>query len=253
MLKVHGNRKYDRDSLYFNKINTKSKAYTLGYWATDGNVHSSKPTISLKLQESDRYILEDIARDMQYAGPIYHKKRQTVSSQNQSVLEISDPQMHSDLCSLGIVPNKTWKLYMPPIPEEFFGDFLRGVIDGDGHVGISYNDKEKNYLSVDLTITGFRDFLEDLKKELERRFPGIRIYIAVKTKREKDPRLATLRVRNRSDMEKLFWLVYHDTDKLPALFLRRKYEKWVKLIEYKKSNTHIYDEEWNVDYKQFYI
>lgn len=36
----------------------------------------------------------------------------------------------------GLVPRKTYNYIEPNIPNEYFGDYLRGLIDGDGHIKV---------------------------------------------------------------------------------------------------------------------
>ena len=54
-------------------------------------------------------------------------------------LRICSPIICKDLEKYNIFPNKTGKeLYPNIIPDEFFGDYLRGLFDADGCVNIDY-------------------------------------------------------------------------------------------------------------------
>lgn len=75
---------------------------------------------------------------------------------------INDKQLHQDLETLGIIPNKTYEgLSFPDIPQEFYPDFIRGYFDGDG--SISYSPRGNKYI---LCWVGNKDILTSFKKIL---------------------------------------------------------------------------------------
>lgn len=49
-------------------------------------------------------------------------------------IQIGSKEWFKDLGEIGLFPNKTKRMLLPCIPEEFFGDFIRGYFDGDGSV-----------------------------------------------------------------------------------------------------------------------
>ena len=51
-------RRYNLDEEYFDNINSQNKAYILGFLYADGSNNPKKHTVSISLQEEDRYILE---------------------------------------------------------------------------------------------------------------------------------------------------------------------------------------------------
>ena len=64
--------------------------------------------------------------------------------------------MHSQLISLGMIPNKSLTFKMPTsIKENFISDFIRGYFDGDGSLVLSKN-------SINFKICGTKEFLEGL-------------------------------------------------------------------------------------------
>ena len=61
-------RKYNFNEHYFDNIDTEHKAYWLGFLYADGN--NSNYTISIVLQERDKYILDKFKEDVRYNGEL---------------------------------------------------------------------------------------------------------------------------------------------------------------------------------------
>ena len=74
--------------------------------------------------------------------------------------------------ALGVIPNKTYSMAFPIIPEIVFRDFVRGYFDGDGSIS-QYRDKNRpNYVGLrTFFICHDRNFLvilgDLLKQELQ--------------------------------------------------------------------------------------
>lgn len=125
-----------RDENYFNVVDTPEKAYLLGLIQTDGNVRMTERNASLSITQHKDYswYIENMLH-------LFSDKVTKVNDNNCHQLMIGSKDMVSNLISIGIVPNKTYvqtkedaeKLW-DTIPEEYKGDFIRGLIDGDGWV-----------------------------------------------------------------------------------------------------------------------
>ena len=143
-----GNRKYEVNHNFFNKIDTEEKAYILGFLYADGYVSTKRNLIGLTLQESDIEIITKINKIIHKDKPLvfintkkYHPGK---NWQNSLRMEIASKQMTNDLVRLGCIPNKTYFLKFPAyeiIPEFLFHHFIRGFFDGDGCISISYRKK----------------------------------------------------------------------------------------------------------------
>lgn len=165
--KVDVNRKFGRNSNYFDCIDTPNKAYILGYIYADGNVHSGRPTFTINLQDRDKYILDKMKEEMGYEGELrlarLHDKNPNY--RNQYVLSIQDIHMTEQLKKEGVVPRKSLILTFPTfISEELMPHFIRGYFDGDGTI---HNDEKKRQSAV--RIAGTYEFLSGVKKELNKR------------------------------------------------------------------------------------
>lgn len=115
---------------------TPALAYAVGLIATDGNLsgdgrHLSLPSKDVDLLECLRRCLGLTNRITQFRsghGGIYYK------------LQWSDRVLYDWLKSIGLTPAKSLTLGALAIPNDYFADFFRGCIDGDGSI-ITYTDR----------------------------------------------------------------------------------------------------------------
>jgi hypothetical protein len=125
---TRGKRLYPVLHNYFRNWSS-NMAYILGFITADGNVCKNKRTLSIDLAAKDIYVLEFIRSNICPAAKLSY--RQSVNSYR---LRINSTELCNDLCGLGVIPNKTGKEYLPSVPGEFLGDYIRGLFDGDGWV-----------------------------------------------------------------------------------------------------------------------
>lgn len=140
------NKKYYRDSHYFDDIDNQNKAYILGLLFADGNncIGQNKNcmhyTITLSLQEDDYNILEKVRQELKYEHPLIFDCKKHDNHKNQYRLCINDQHMSMRLNELGVVNNKSLQIQFPSFLEsEFISHFIRGYFDWDGC--IYYYDK----------------------------------------------------------------------------------------------------------------
>lgn len=152
--------KYKETNLhYFEKIDSKDKAYFLGLLMSDGALR--KNGFCINLEESDSQILQIFANYLNYKGGLKTIIPKNTNWKTQKSLNIWSIKICNDLQKWGIVKNKDFKTYLPPISEEFHSHFIRGVFDGDGCVRI---DKRSN--SLQFGIVGFINFIKELQQVL---------------------------------------------------------------------------------------
>ncbi len=129
----HANLKTDA----FEVIDTEAKAYFLGLLAADG--HSSwKPDakfISIELQKPDSKVLKKLAELVNYEGYLESINREGKKPSERLLIYSRDLTL--SLIKNGISATTETHFVSSTLPRMFRKDFLRGLIDGDGHVKFS--------------------------------------------------------------------------------------------------------------------
>src|SRR5690625_4230977 len=145
-------RKYKVNEHYF-KTWSDNMAYILGFFCADGMVAGNAQLISFSQKE--KYILENIKRELNSTHPIIQNKKTGVY-----ILNINSKIMKNDMMELhGIMPNKAKDLKFPEVPEQYLNHFVRGYFDGDGFVKY-----EKYFVSM---VGGSKQFIKSLQKIIE--------------------------------------------------------------------------------------
>lgn len=215
-------RIYDLNEIYFENVDTQNKAYVLGFLYADGNVSKEKYNIQLSLQECDKHILEEISNDMETNSPLVYRnfEKYNHNQQNQYSIALHSRKMHSDLCKLGVVPNKTHGITYPDfLSEDLHRHFIRGVMDGDGCIHPPHG---KNGKIKTVDICGTYNFCVKLKEVIETR---LNIHCSV-IKTSNDPERATYRttISGGIQVSKFLDWIYNDAN----LYLYRKYNLYQK-------------------------
>lgn len=124
---------------YFDSIDTPNKAYFLGFLFADGRNVYKKDEIKIQLQECDLHILESFKKEIESILPI-KINRQAISNgeiRNYYILRMCGKHLCDRLNELGMTPNKSATISLPKegeVPHEYFRDFLRGYVDGNGSI-----------------------------------------------------------------------------------------------------------------------
>lgn len=146
-------RKYTINSDYF-KTWSNNMAYILGFFIADGTV--ARELQSVSISQKEKYILENIKREMGSNQPIYKNKTTGVY-----ILSIHSKIIKEDLIEIhGVRPNKSSTIEFPYVPEEYMNHFIRGYFDGDGFVKY-----EKFFVSF---VGGSELFMNSLRNEIEK-------------------------------------------------------------------------------------
>jgi hypothetical protein len=135
-------RKYKINEDFFETIDTEEKAYFLGLLYADGNLSQGGTGIKILLHEKDIDILEKFSNII-YGFMKYRESEATLEDGSISryiTINIYSQKMHEDLCKLGCVPAKTFKIRLPTnnmVPDHLMHHFIRGHFDGDGCICIT--------------------------------------------------------------------------------------------------------------------
>lgn len=151
---AESNRKYTLDQNYFEKINSKEKAYFFGFMFSDGNVHREGNECSIT-QKKDKYILEKFQSLLKTDRPLFYIKKKEAFR-----LCFTSRKMKEDLIKLGCMPKKTFKVEFPTwLRENLKVHFIRGFMDGDGCIDIRSN-SNSNCNKLRVRIGGRENFLK---------------------------------------------------------------------------------------------
>jgi intein-encoded DNA endonuclease-like protein len=197
-------------------------AYVLGFLYADGNIIQTKRgTHFVVLYIADEDILLDIRNSFKSDHKI--SKRTSVTG---SVfrIQIGSAEWFNDLGKIGLFPNKTKRMLLPNVPDNFFGDFIRGYFDGDGNVwtGLIHKKRVTQAYTIQVSFTsGSLDFLISLRTQLQRcGLKGGGVFVS------KTANFARLTF-SRQDALKIYEIMYNAEHKL---FLKRKKVVFDKFI-----------------------
>lgn len=115
---------------------TADRAYAVGLIATDGNL--SRKAGRLTITSNDIDLLGTVRQRLGVYAPIRPHKGGYGDRCHR--LAWSDIRFYNWLLDIGLTPAKSLTLGPLAIPDDYFVDFLRGCIDGDGTV-LVYTDR----------------------------------------------------------------------------------------------------------------
>jgi hypothetical protein len=124
--------KTDRD--YFAVIDSPEKAYILGFLIADGHIRKDGSKVQVSVKESDAALLEAIAAATGCDAPLGTTINHYDGSRMKR-LNLCGMKLVSDLNALGVRHDKSKTAIWPAIPPELEGHLVRGLWDGDGHIG----------------------------------------------------------------------------------------------------------------------
>lgn len=155
------NKKYNFDDNLFNDIDNETKAYLLGWIASDGHV-SITNTVKISIHNKDKGILYLIKENLKIDVKIKPEKFGYIYS-----LSFNSQKASEDICRLlSIVPGK--KSYSVCFPELKNDDlkwaFIRGFFDGDGSVVKPTEKKRTPYCSISTSSKKMREYIMDFCK-----------------------------------------------------------------------------------------
>lgn len=214
-----------RNDNYFEKINTKEKAYFLGLIVADGSIGKSFYTTRIELKKEDSYILEKLSN-------IIYKENKVKLSKNKkySTLKIGSKKIFNDLARLNIHPKKSFNAdpNLSAFNDELMKSFILGVFDGDGSIYLrKWKGKEKIFKSLQCKIMlspeMFASFEKYVKEKLDIRINKEKVFSKV------DPNnyICAFNIDRKKDALSFFKWLY---EKEP-IFLTRKKEIFLNYDE----------------------
>ncbi len=114
---------------------TSELAWIVGLIATDGNLSGNGRTVSVTSKDVD--LLESVREYLELKNPIAPN---TGGWGRAYRLQWTSRRFHCWLMTLGLTPAKSLTIGALAVPDEYFADFFRGCIDGDGSI-VTYVDR----------------------------------------------------------------------------------------------------------------
>lgn len=150
---------------YFHTIDTKAKAYLLGFIAADGSIVKSGNTryLTITLKYEDKEVLEFLKTELQDNRQLLEISKPSSFDSTKIIhhirFSIGSNEIADDLLQYGITPKKSLSMenIICNIPYEFRDAFIIGYFDGDG--SISHVSHSPNNKSLSINIRGTYSFL----------------------------------------------------------------------------------------------
>lgn len=211
---------------------TPELAYIVGLLATDGNLSSDGRHIIMR--SSDYDLIETFKRCLDLKNKISITHNDGYAKKPSFRIQFGNVQFYNWLLSIGLTPAKTYTIGALKIPYDYFRDFLRGHLDGDGTI-FTYRDtyntyKGKRYVNTRLYtkfISVSENHIRWLHSMIQKNSP---VRGVIDQRKPAEGRVSMWGVRfSKYESLKLFhWLYYKEG--LPAL--QRKRELAEKLLSH---------------------
>ncbi len=121
---------------------TNNFAYVIGVIATDGNL--SPDLRHIHITSKDYEMVINCKKCLRINNKIGKKARGGSKDKKYYILQFGDKNFFEFLLDLGLTPKKSKTISELKIPKEYFPDFFRGCIDGDGSISISKHPESKH-------------------------------------------------------------------------------------------------------------
>lgn len=172
------------------KVKLSDFWYVVGYIATDGNLSKDKRHINIT--SKDRGHLYKIRNALFLSCKVGRKSSGATFGKNCSQIQFGDVKLYRHLISLGFTERKSLTLGIINIDRDYFYDFLRGVIDGDGNISTWIHRTNFNRQWCLRIFSAAPVFINWLGDEIERVFNVKNSRFTV-THKDKEQPLYTLR------------------------------------------------------------
>jgi len=199
-------------------------AYAIGLIATDGNL--SKDKRHILFTTTDRQLANTFKKCLAIKNRTIITPPSGFGKKRAYRINLGNVKLYRWLQKIGLMPKKTALMGELNIPNQYFVDFLRGHLDGDGSV-FTYTDKymkykEKKYtynrLYTKFISTSFNQitWIRNKIKESLDKYGSLTHYL----KRDRKLAIWQLRFAKKDSLKLLSWIYYRPN--LPCLNRKRK-------------------------------
>ena len=231
---------------YFQELDSKDKAYFLGFIYADGFItkrSQGQSILGLTLAEIEP--IDKFKKYIQTDKKVgYYKKTNGYSDKSYEYkLALISDKLVSDIEKLGVTERKSLTLTFPDIREDLIPHFIRGYFDGDGSVFLHKDSREEysENIYLGINICGTKEFLTILSKHL----PFIEEGQCIYKEERRETNCWNLKLISNIRSLELYHYMYKDCD---DLYLSRKKEKFENFIKDKGSTTIITNPTSNKEY-----
>jgi len=195
-------------------------AYAIGLIATDGNLSRDGRHISVVSKDLDQ--LEALRRclGLRVSISAFQSKRGSLAGR----VQWSDRAFYKVLLLIGLTPNKSLTLGQLAIPDEYYPDFFRGCIDGDGSILVyidrHHTARNERYVYTRLYVSlasASRTFVDWIRSTVQR-LTSLHGVIEIQQRTGRRP-IWLLRYAKRESRALLRWMYY--APDLPSLARKR--------------------------------
>ena len=225
-------RIYHHNESFFDIIDTKEKAYWLGFMFADGYIvdeseHYGQDKFGISLAEQDKKTLEDFAKAIQSNNPICVYSRKDNIGQPLCRILLTSQKTVDDLIKHGCVKQKSLILQPPiDVPQNLTRHFIRGFFDGDGSISktLKQNKSQEYWYSINITST--YEMIEWIYAFLE-------MGSIIKEKRRDKTYYYSL--GGHQQVKKFFHILYDNA----TIYMERKYNRFLEFVEKYDENQGI--------------
>lgn len=204
--------KYTVDEHFFDTLDNEINCYVFGLWLADGCVDTGG---KLRLQMTDRDIIERIKAEMNYEGPIYDMKPREAHHKHQYCLSINRKTLADQLIDKGCPPAKSLILDFPTkFNIHCLRHLIRGYFDGDGSISSNLHN---------VALVGTENFCQGLSTILG--LMNINHTIYERWKNRKTTTRQLFINKKDSQIKFLDWIYQNST-----IHLSRKYSLYTDLV-----------------------
>jgi hypothetical protein len=211
---------------------TPELAYVVGVLTTDGNL--SKDGRHIAIKSADLQLLRTIKKCLNLSNKITKTKNDGWAKKSYYRLQFSKVQFYRWLLKIGLFPNKTYTIGTLCIPDQYFCDFLRGHLDGDGDIDV-YKDyyntfKNPKYIYDRIFVrfrSASREHMEWLRSKIFN-ILSIKGHLNEERRNNSKTTMWILKFGKKDSLKLLSWLYY--SPNVPCLKRKRKIaEKFIRI------------------------
>lgn len=142
-----------------------SFAYALGLIATDGNLSKDGRHINFTSKEAE--LINSFKKCLQLNNKIGLKARGGSKDKKYFQIQFGDKNFYQFLINIGLTPAKSKTISALSVPDNYFADFLRGCIDGDGNINVHMHSESQHPQLKIRIFSASSKFLDWIKIKLQ--------------------------------------------------------------------------------------